>query len=149
MKRIGWAIDWDREIGAHEPDFYRWTQWLFLKFFERGLAYRKAAPVNWCPNDQTVLSNEHVVDGRCWRCGALVEARNMEQWFMKITAYADELLEYDLPPGASGPSARRRSSATGSVVAWAPRSSSGSRSSTLTSRCLPPGPTRSSARRSS
>ncbi len=103
MKRIGWAIDWDREIGAHEPDFYRWTQWLFLKFFERGLAYRKAAPVNWCPNDQTVLSNEHVVDGRCWRCGALVEARNMEQWFMKITAYADELLEYDLPPGGEWP----------------------------------------------
>ncbi len=103
MKRIGWAIDWDREVGAHEPEFYRWTQWLFLKFFERGLAYRKAAPVNWCPNDQTVLSNEHVVDGRCWRCGALVEARNMEQWFMRITAYADDLLEYDLPPGGEWP----------------------------------------------
>jgi leucyl-tRNA synthetase len=93
MRRMGWAIDWDREVSAHEPTYYHWTQWLFLKLFEHGLAYRKAAPVNWCPNDQTVLSNEHVVDGRCWRCGAVVEVRNMEQWFFKITAYADELLE--------------------------------------------------------
>jgi leucyl-tRNA synthetase len=97
MKRLGWVIDWDREISAHEVEYYRWTQWLFLKFFERGLAYRAAAPVNWCPNDQTVVANEYVVDGRCDRCGALVEARNLEQWFFKITAYADELLEYDLP----------------------------------------------------
>jgi leucyl-tRNA synthetase len=93
MRRMGWAIDWDREVSAHEPSYYRWTQWLFLKFFEHGLAYRKAATVNWCPNDQTVLSNEHVVDGRCWRCGAIVEARKMEQWFFKITAYADQLLD--------------------------------------------------------
>jgi leucyl-tRNA synthetase len=103
MKRLGWVIDWDREISAHEVEYYRWTQWLFLKFFERGLAYRAAAPVNWCPNDQTVVANEHVVDGRCWRCGALVEARNMEQWFFKITAYADELLEYDLPEWGEWP----------------------------------------------
>jgi leucyl-tRNA synthetase len=93
MRRMGWAIDWAREISAHEPRYYRWTQWLFLKFYEAGLAYRKAAPVNWCPNDQTVLSNEHVVDGRCWRCGAIIETRNMEQWFFKITAYADELVD--------------------------------------------------------
>ncbi len=93
MRRMGWAIDWDREVSAHEPTYYRWTQWLFLRFFEQGLAYRKEAPVNWCPNDQTVLSNEHVVDGRCWRCGAVVEARNMEQWFFKITEYADALLD--------------------------------------------------------
>ena len=92
MRRMGWAIDWDRVVSAHEPTFYHWTQWIFLRFFERGLAYRKAAPVNWCPNDQTVLSNEHVVDGKCWRCGAVVEVRNMEQWFFKITDYADELL---------------------------------------------------------
>ena len=92
MRRMGWAIDWDREVSAHEQSYYHWTQWLFLKFFEHGLAYRREAPVNWCPNDQTVLSNEHVVDGRCWRCGAVVETRNMEQWFFKITAYADELL---------------------------------------------------------
>ena len=93
MRRMGWAIDWQREVSAHEPTFYRWTQWLFLKFFEHGLAYRKEAPVKWCPNDQTVLSNEHVVDGRCWRCGTVVETRNMAQWFFKITAYADELLD--------------------------------------------------------
>jgi len=103
MKRLGWAIDWDREISAHEVRFYRWTQWLFLRFFERGLAYRKAAPVNWCPNDQTVVANEYVIDGHCERCGAKVEARNLEQWFFKITDYADELLEYDLPPGGSWP----------------------------------------------
>jgi leucyl-tRNA synthetase len=93
MRRLGWAIDWDREVSAHQPEYYRWTQWLFLKFFEAGLAYRKAAPVNWCPNDQTVLANEQVIDGRCERCGAEVEARNLEQWFFKITAYADALLD--------------------------------------------------------
>jgi leucyl-tRNA synthetase len=93
MRRMGWAIDWDREVSAHQPSYYRWTQWLFLKFLEKGLAYRKQAPVNWCPHDQTVLSNEHVVDGRCWRCGTVVEARNMEQWFFKITAYQDQLLD--------------------------------------------------------
>ena len=103
MKRLGWVIDWRREISAHEVDFYRWTQWIFLKFFERGLAYRAAAPVNWCPNDQTVVANEYVIDGRCDRCGALVEARMMEQWFFKITAYADDLLEYDLPEWGEWP----------------------------------------------
>src|SRR6478609_6678616 len=95
MRRLGWAIDWDREISAHEVRFYRWTQWLFLRFFERGLAYRKAAPVNWCPNDQTVVANEYVIDGHCERCGAKVEARNLEQWFFKITDYADELLRFE------------------------------------------------------
>src|SRR3954447_14332891 len=93
MRRLGWAIDWDREVSAHEPEYYRWTQWWFLKFFEAGLAYRKAAPVNWCPNDQTVLANEQVIDGRCELCGAEVEARNLEQWFFRITAYADALLD--------------------------------------------------------
>ena len=93
MRRLGWAIDWDRVIGAHDPAYYRWTQWLFLRFFEKGLAYRKESPVNWCPTDQTVLANEQVVDGRCDRCGTVVEARNMEQWFFRITAYADALLE--------------------------------------------------------
>jgi len=93
MRRLGWAIDWDRVVAAHDPAYYRWTQWLFLKFFEAGLAYRKEAPVNWCPNDQTVLANEQVIDGHCERCGALVEARNLEQWFFRITAYADALLD--------------------------------------------------------
>src|SRR5947208_849676 len=103
MHRLGWAIDWEREVSAHQPEYYRWTQWFFLKFFEAGLAYRKAAPVNWCPNDQTVLANEQVIDGHCERCGALVEARNRTQWFFKITAYADELLDYELPPGGEWP----------------------------------------------
>src|SRR6266545_6534150 len=93
MKRLGWAIDWSRELSTHEPEYYRWTQWLFLKFFEAGHAYRKAAIVNWCPNDQTVLANEQVKNGRCERCGAEVEARKLEQWFFRITAYADNLLD--------------------------------------------------------
>src|SRR4051794_4727549 len=93
MKRMGWAIDWDRELSTHQPEYYRWTQWLFLRFFERGLAYRGEAPVNWCPFDQTVLANEQVIDGRCERCGNEVVKRNLEQWFFKITDYADRLLD--------------------------------------------------------
>jgi leucyl-tRNA synthetase len=94
MHRIGWAIDWSRELSTHDPAYYRWQQWLFLKFLERGIAYRKAAPVKWCPNDQTVLANEQVLpDGRCERCGALVESRLMEQWFFRITDYAQQLLD--------------------------------------------------------
>jgi leucyl-tRNA synthetase len=93
MKRIGWAIDWDRELSTHLPDYYKWTQWLFLRFYEQGHAYRANAPVKWCPNDQTVLANEQVKDGRCERCGAVVESKNLEQWFFKITPYADQLLD--------------------------------------------------------
>ena len=93
MRRMGWAIDWSREISTADPAFYRWTQWLFLRFYERGLAYRKEAPVKWCPKDQTVLANEQVIDGRCERCGTEVEARNLTQWFFKITDYADALLD--------------------------------------------------------
>ncbi len=93
MKRLGWSIDWSRELSTAEPDYYHWTQWLFLKFFEAGLAYRKGAIVNWCPNDQTVLANEQVIDGHCERCGWEVEARTLEQWFFRITAYADRLLD--------------------------------------------------------
>ncbi len=93
MERIGWAIDWDRVLAVHRPEYYRWPQWLFLKFFEQDLAYRKEVPVKWCPNDQTVLANEQVIDGHCERCGAEVEARNLEQWLFKITAYADRLLD--------------------------------------------------------
>ena len=93
MHRMGWAIDWGREISTHDPAYYRWTQWLFLRFYERGLAYRKEAPVKWCPNDQTVLANEQVIDGHCERCGAEVEAKSLTQWFFRITQYADELLD--------------------------------------------------------
>ena len=92
MERMGWAIDWDRVLATHQPEYYRWTQWLFLKFFEHGHVYRKNVPVKWCPNDQTVLANEQVIDGRCERCGAVVESRNLEQWLYRITAYADALL---------------------------------------------------------
>jgi leucyl-tRNA synthetase len=93
MKRLGWSIDWSREISTAEPHYYHWTQWLFLKFFDAGLAYRKGALVNWCPNDQTVLANEQVIDGHCERCGWEVESRTLEQWFFRITAYADRLLD--------------------------------------------------------
>jgi leucyl-tRNA synthetase len=93
MKRMGWAIDWSREVSTAEPEYYRWTQWLFLRFFEKGLAYRREAPVKWCPKDQTVLANEQVIDGRCERCGTEVESRNLTQWFFKITEYADALLD--------------------------------------------------------
>ncbi len=88
----GISIDWSRELATHEPSYYRWTQWIFLKLLERGLAYRKEAAVNWCPNDQTVLANEQVIDGRCERCGAEVEVRQLEQWFFRITEYADRLI---------------------------------------------------------
>ncbi len=93
MRRMGWAIDWSREVSTCEPEYYRWTQWIFLRFFEKGLAYRKEAPVKWCPNDQTVLANEQVVDGMCERCGAEVESKSLTQWFFKITDYADALLD--------------------------------------------------------
>ena len=93
IKRMGWSIDWTREVGTHEPEYYRWTQWLFLKLYDMGLAYRKQAPVKWCPKDQTVLANEQVVEGRCERCGTEVETRNLEQWMFKITDYADRLLD--------------------------------------------------------
>ena len=89
----GISIDWTREFGTHEPEYYRWTQWIFLELLRRGLAERRDAPVKWCPNDQTVLANEQVVDGRCERCGAVVEARQLTQWFFRITDYADRLLD--------------------------------------------------------
>jgi leucyl-tRNA synthetase len=93
FRRWGISIDWTRELGTHEPSYYRWTQWIFLKLFERGLAYREEAPVHWCPKDQTVLANEQVIDGHCERCGTLVELRQLEQWFFKITDYAQRLLD--------------------------------------------------------
>jgi leucyl-tRNA synthetase len=88
----GISIDWSRELGTHEPSYYRWTQWIFLQLYEAGLAYRREAAVKWCPNDQTVLANEQVVDGCCERCGAVVEVKQLEQWFFRITDYAERLL---------------------------------------------------------
>ncbi len=93
FREWGISIDWSREVATHEPEYYRWTQWIFLELFDRGLAYRKEAAVKWCPNDQTVLANEQVIDGHCERCGAEVEARQLEQWFFRITDYADRLLD--------------------------------------------------------
>ena len=93
LKTMGFAYDWSREIATCKPDYYRWEQWFFLRLLEKGLVYRKKATVNWDPVDQTVLANEQVVDGRGWRSGAVVEQREIDQWFLKITAYADELLE--------------------------------------------------------
>ncbi len=93
MKRLGFAYDWSREVTTCLPDYYRWNQWFFLKFYEKGLAYRKKSKVNWCPKCCTVLANEQVVNGRCWRHeDTLVEQRELEQWFLRITKYADELL---------------------------------------------------------
>ncbi|HEV3472934.1 MAG TPA: leucine--tRNA ligase [Actinomycetota bacterium] len=92
-QRLGCSYDWDRTIATSDPEFYKWNQWFFLKFYERGLAYRKAAPANWCPNDKTVLANEQVVNGRCERCGALVIKKYLTQWFFKTTDYADRLLD--------------------------------------------------------
>ena len=92
FREWGISIDWSRELGTHTPEYYRWTQWIFLRLFERGLAYRAEAPVQWCPKDATVLANEQVVDGRCERCGTPVEQRRLEQWFFKITEYAERLL---------------------------------------------------------
>ncbi|SEC17162.1 leucyl-tRNA synthetase [Paramicrobacterium humi] len=87
------SFDWSRELHTSDPEYYRWNQWLFLKLYEKGLAYRKASPVNWCPNDQTVLANEQVVDGHCERCGALVTKRKLTQWYFRITDYADRLVD--------------------------------------------------------
>ena len=92
MNLIGMAYDWDREINSSDPAYYHWTQWIFLLLLKRGLAYRRNAPVNWCPKDKTVLANEEVVNGRCWRCSTLVEKKAMPQWYLKITEYADRLL---------------------------------------------------------
>lgn len=93
LQRLGFAYDWSREVATCDPSYYRWEQWLFLRLLAKGLVYRKSATVNWDPVDQTVLANEQVIDGRGWRSGALVERREMPQWFLRITAYADELLE--------------------------------------------------------
>lgn len=95
LQEIGAAYDWDREINTSSPDYYKWTQWIFTKLYEMGLAYRKEALVNWCPQDQTVLANEQVIDGQCDRCGTKVDKKALKQWFFKVTDYAEELLSFD------------------------------------------------------
>lgn len=93
FKRMGFSFDWDRTVVACDPDYYRWGQWIFLKFWERGLVERRNSPVNWCPDCATVLANEQVIEGRCWRCDSEVEKRDLTQWYYKITDYAQELLD--------------------------------------------------------
>jgi leucyl-tRNA synthetase len=93
FRRMGMSFDWSRRLQTCDPEYYRWTQWLFLRLFERGLAYRKTAPTNWCPNDQTVLANEQVINGACERCGTPVVRKDLTQWFFKITDYAQRLLD--------------------------------------------------------
>jgi leucyl-tRNA synthetase len=92
LQRLGISYDWSREIAAHRPDYYKWDQWFFLKMLERDLAYKKTSQVNWCPKEQTVLSNEQSSGGICWRCGTPVEKRDLEQWFLRITTYAEQLV---------------------------------------------------------
>src|SRR5688572_9047641 len=92
LQRLGISYAWERELATCDVEYYKWNQWLFIRMFEKGLAYRRRSSVNWCPSCNTVLANEQVVDGGCWRCGTVVETRELEQWFFRITAYADELL---------------------------------------------------------
>ncbi|HEY3579717.1 MAG TPA: leucine--tRNA ligase, partial [Pyrinomonadaceae bacterium] len=92
LQRLGISYDWSREIAAHRPDYYKWDQWFFLKMLERGLAYKRVSQVNWCPKEETVLSNEQSSGGVCWRCGTPVEKRDLEQWFLRITDYAEQLV---------------------------------------------------------
>jgi len=93
MDLVGIGYDWSREINSSHPDYYKWTQWIFLLLYRKGLAYRSLAPANWCPNCATVLANEEVKDGRCWRCDSFIEKKDLPQWFFKITAYADRLID--------------------------------------------------------
>ncbi len=121
-RRFAFSYDWDREVSTCEPEYYRWNQWFFLQMLERGLAYRKKALVNWCPKCATVLANEQVVDGCCWRHeDTPVEQRALEQWFLKITAYADQFWTTWRSSKAAGRSACSPCSATGSAARKARR----------------------------
>ncbi|MDD2294889.1 MAG: class I tRNA ligase family protein, partial [Eubacteriales bacterium] len=93
LKQLGFSYDWNREVATYSEDYYKWMQWIFIQFFKKDLAYKKENPVNWCPSCQTVLANEQVVEGRCERCSAEVTKKNLSQWYLKITDYADRLLK--------------------------------------------------------
>ena len=93
LRSLGFGIDWSRELATCEPDYYKWEQWFFTKLYEKGLVYKKTSAVNWCPHDATVLANEQVIDGCCWRCDTPVERKEIPQWFIRITEYAEQLLE--------------------------------------------------------
>ena len=115
LKRIGFAYDWSREFATCSPEYYRWEQLLFTRLMKKGLAYRKDSEVNWDPVDQTVLANEQVIDGRGWRSGAVVERKSIPQWFLKITDYAEELLQ-ELEDSRAGRKPCAPCNATGSAV---------------------------------
>ncbi|MDD5730282.1 MAG: class I tRNA ligase family protein, partial [Candidatus Omnitrophica bacterium] len=93
LKKMGFSYDWAREVSTCDADYYKWNQWIFLKMFERGLAYKKASNVNWCPSCETTLANEEVIEGACWRCHTKVAQKDLEQWFLKITDYKERLLD--------------------------------------------------------
>ena len=93
LKRMGFSYDWNRELATCDKEYYRWNQWIFLKMVERGLAYKKASPVNWCPSCETTLANEEVIQGQCWRCKTEVTQKDLDQWYLKITEYNEKLLE--------------------------------------------------------
>jgi leucyl-tRNA synthetase len=135
LKRLGFSYDWEREIATCRPEYYRWEQWLFLKMYEKGLAFRKESYVNWCDPCQTVLANEQVEAGACWRCGKPVRQKKLSQWFFRITRYAEDLLVYcDRLPVASKVITMCR---TGSAAALARRSAFRSRTGRGSSRSSP------------
>ena len=160
LRRLGVSIDWTREVVTSRPEYYKWTQWLFLQFYKKGLAYKKEAPVNWCPSCQTVLANEQVVDGACERCDTVVEAKKLTQWFFRITDYAERLLK-DFDKLESWPerviTMQRnwigKSTGADVVFAIAPAEGDGRRRGGEPPRrrspSSPPGPTRCSGRPSS
>ena len=127
---MGWAIDWSREFATCDPAYYKWNQWFFLKMLEKGIAYRKTGVVNWDPVDQTVLANEQVIDGRGWRTGAPVEKREIPMYYLRITDYADELLDYARPDARLARAREARCRRTGSAGATACASRSRTTSAT-------------------
>ena len=123
FKRMGFSYDWDRTVVACDPEYYRWGQWIFLQFWKRGLVERRNSPVNWCPNCATVLANEQVTEGECWRCHGAVEKRDLTQWYFKITDYARSCWTTSTS-WTVGPSASSRCRRTGSAAPKAPKSTS-------------------------
>ena len=156
LKRIGGMFDWRHELSTTDPRYYKWTQWIFLQLLKAGKAYKKTAAVNWCPKDKTVLANEQVIDGRCERCGTVVEQRTLEQWFFRISEYADRLLANldDKTKMDWSDSTTHGAAELAGAVARARRSTfrrrAGGRADGdgLRSGSTPPGPTPSSAPRS-
>ena len=145
LQRMGFSYPWSREIATCDPEYYRWNQWFFLRMLERGIAYRAKAAVNWCPSCQTVLANEQAEGGECWRCHSKVEERELDQWFLRITAYQDAARSTTWRSSRPGRSACSSSSGTGSAARRARRSTSRWRAASR-SASSPPASTPSTAR---